>query len=63
MTRADIRRHQRDAEREQTRSRLYAAAGEGRLSKAEVEERLATLERLATGTSSVRSWRTCLPAT
>jgi hypothetical protein len=33
-----------DAEREQTRSRLYAAAGEGRLSMAEAEERLATLE-------------------
>ncbi|WP_103343831.1 DUF1707 SHOCT-like domain-containing protein [Amycolatopsis sp. CA-126428] len=33
-----------DAEREQTRSRLYTAAGEGRLSMAEVEERLATLE-------------------
>lgn len=33
-----------DAEREQTRSRLYTAAGEGRLSMAEVEERLTTLE-------------------
>jgi hypothetical protein len=33
-----------DAEREQTRARLYAAAGEGRLSIDEVEERLATIE-------------------
>ena len=33
-----------DAEREQVRAALYAAAGEGRLTMAEVEERLGQLE-------------------
>lgn len=33
-----------DAEREQVRAALYAAAGEGRLTMAEVEERLGRLE-------------------
>lgn len=35
-----------DAEREQVRAVLYAAAGEGRLTMAEVEERLGRLEEL-----------------
>ncbi|MEV6445189.1 DUF1707 domain-containing protein [Amycolatopsis sp. NPDC051716] len=35
-----------DAEREQVRAALYAAAGEGRLTMDEVEERLGRLERL-----------------
>ncbi|SEF37767.1 protein of unknown function [Amycolatopsis pretoriensis] len=35
-----------DAEREQVRAALYAAAGEGRLTMAEVEERLGRLEEL-----------------
>ncbi|WP_225440269.1 DUF1707 SHOCT-like domain-containing protein [Amycolatopsis eburnea] len=34
-----------DAEREQVRSALYAAAGEGRLTMDEVEDRLARLEQ------------------
>ncbi|SFW85705.1 DUF1707 SHOCT-like domain-containing protein [Amycolatopsis australiensis] len=35
-----------DAERERVRAALYAAAGEGRLTMAEVEDRLGQLERL-----------------